>query len=97
MTAANKTRVFLGLGGNQGNPLNLFRHAQQQLAEHPQIKVVATSPLYQAPPVGGPVGQPDYLNGIIEILTGLSAADLLQLCRQIEDGAGRVRTQRWGA
>ena len=97
MTKKNKCRAFLGFGGNLGEPLNHFRHARQKLAEHPQVEVISASPLYQTPPVGGPEGQPDYLNAAIEILTGLSALDLLQLCHQIEADAGRSRTLHWGA
>jgi 2-amino-4-hydroxy-6-hydroxymethyldihydropteridine diphosphokinase len=89
-------RAFLGFGGNLGAPLNSFRYARQQLAEHPEIELISTSPLYQTPPVGGPEGQPDYLNAVIEIVTGLSALDLLQLCLQIEMDAGRSRHLHWG-
>ena len=97
MTEENKSRAFLGFGGNLGKPLNNFRQARQQLAEHPQVTVISSSPLYQTPPVGGPDGQLDYLNAVVEIRTGLSALDLLQLCRRIEDNAGRIREQHWGA
>ncbi len=97
MTAKNKSRAFLGFGGNLGDVLNNFVYARQELTKHPQVELIASSPLYQTAPVGGPPGQPDYLNGVIEIQTGLSAPDLLQLCQQIEDHFGRIRDQRWGA
>ena len=97
MIEQNKSRAFLGFGGNLGNLLDNFRQARQQLAKHPQVELISSSPLYQTPPVGGPKGQPDYLNGAIEIRTGLSALDLLQLCRRIEDDFGRVRDQHWGS
>ena len=90
-------RAFLGFGGNLDKPLNNFRRARQQLAEQPGIEVISASPLYQTPPVGGPEGQPDYLNAAVEILTGLSVFDLLQLCQQIEADAGRARNHHWGA
>ena len=96
MIEQSKCRAFLGFGGNLGKPLNNFRQARQQLAEQLEIEVVSTSPLYQTPPIGGPEGQPDYLNGVVEILTGLSALDLLQLCHQIEAAAGRSRNLHWG-
>ncbi len=96
MTEKNKSRAFLGFGGNLGEPLNNFRAARQQFSEHPQVETISSSPLYQTPPVGGPAGQSDYLNAVIEILTGLSPLDLLQLCLRIEDDAGRVRDQHWG-
>ncbi len=97
MIEQNKSRAFLGFGGNLGNLLYNFRQAKQQLEEYPLVEVISSSPLYQTPPVGGPDGQPDYLNGVVEIRTGLSALDLLQLCRRIEDNFGRVRDQHWGS
>ncbi len=96
MIEQSKCRAFLGFGGNLGKPLNNFRHARQQLVEQPEIEVISSSPLYQTPPIGGPEGQPDYLNAVVEILTGLSAPDLLQLCHQIEAAAGRSRNLHWG-
>ncbi|MFK5927018.1 MAG: 2-amino-4-hydroxy-6-hydroxymethyldihydropteridine diphosphokinase [Desulfuromusa sp.] len=90
------SRAFLGFGGNLGNPLNTFRQARQQLINHPQVEVLSSSSVYHTPPVGGPEGQPDFLNAVVEIQTGLLPLDLLQLCRQIEDDAGRVRDHRWG-
>ena len=95
MIEQNKCRAFLGFGGNLGKPLDNFRHARQQLTEQMGIEVISSSPLYQTPAVGGPEGQPDYLNAVVEILTGLSAPDLLQLCHQIEAAAGRSRNLHW--
>lgn len=97
MIEQNKSRAFLGFGGNLGSLLDNFHQAKQQLAKYPLVEIISSSPLYQTPPVGGPEGQPDYLNGVVEIRTGLSALDLLQLCRWIEDDFGRVRDQHWGA
>ena len=96
MIEQSKCRAFLGFGGNLGKPLNNFRYARQQLAKQLDIEVISSSPLYQTPPIGGPEGQPDYLNAVVEILTGLSAPDLLQLCQQIEMDAGRSRNLHWG-
>ncbi|MEE4253132.1 MAG: 2-amino-4-hydroxy-6-hydroxymethyldihydropteridine diphosphokinase [Desulfuromusa sp.] len=96
MTETNKSRAFLGFGGNLENPLDSFRQARDDLAKHPHVSVLSSSPLYQTPPIGGPEGQPDFLNAVVEILTGLLPLELLQLCRQIEDRAGRVRDLRWG-
>ena len=96
MTEWNKSRVFLGLGGNIGNPLASFRLARQQLAQHELINVLCSSPIYRTPPIGGPAGQPDYLNAVLEIETGLAAQKLLHLCCQIEDAAGRLRDIHWG-
>lgn len=47
------------------------------------------------PPGGGP--QPDYLNAVAVIRTGLEPLELLGLCRRIESACGRTRGERWGA
>lgn len=89
-------RAFLGFGGNLGQPLTHFRQARGQLAEHQQIKVISSSPIYQTPAIGGPENQPDFLNAVVEVQADMSAQDLLHLCRQIEDDAGRTREIHWG-
>lgn len=96
MTASDNKRVFLGLGGNLGEPLELFRQARQRLLEHPQIAELKSSALYRTPPVGGPAGQPDYLNAVLELETDLSAGELLVLCQALEHEGGRTREIHWG-
>ena len=49
------------------------------------------------PAVGGPGEQPDYLNAVIEIVTSLNAEELLEICLEIENSAGRSREVRWAA
>ena len=96
MTEQIKSRVFLGFGANLGAPLEQLRTAHRHLAEHPQIKVLAVSPLYRTPAVGGPPEQPDYLNGILSIATDLTPEGLLDCCRSLEKTAGRTRDILWG-
>jgi len=91
------TTTFLGLGGNLQDPLAAFRQARQALKQHPAVHACHSSPLYQTPAVGGPEGQPDYLNAVLQLDTDLGPQDLLQLCRRLEDAAGRERKIRWGA
>lgn len=97
MIAEAKSRVFLALGGNLGNPQQAFKHACATLQEHPRINLLTASSLYRTPPVGGPAGQPDYLNAVVELATDLSPQELLDFCRQIENAAGRTRAIRWDA
>ncbi len=96
MILKKKSRAFLGFGGNLGQPLKTFRRAREQLSMPPDVGVVASSPLYRTPPVGGPPGQADYLNAVVEIETGLTPENLLELCRRLENEAGRTRELRWG-
>jgi len=97
MSTVAKSRVFLALGGNLGEPRQAFQEATIQLRDHPQIELLAASSLYRTPAVGGPAGQPDYLNAVIELATDLSPQELLDFCLKIEDAAGRTRKVRWAA
>lgn len=84
-------RAFLGLGSNLGDREATLRDAVAALPD-----VVAVSPVYETEPVGGPPGQPRYLNLVVELRTALSPRDLLDLAHALEQAAGRVRVERDG-
>jgi 2-amino-4-hydroxy-6-hydroxymethyldihydropteridine diphosphokinase len=84
-------RAFVGLGSNLGDRRAHLRRALSALED-----VVAVSPLYETEPVGGPAGQPPYLNMVAELDTGASPRALLERGRRLEADAGRVRTVRHG-
>lgn len=86
------TRAFLGLGSNLGDREAHLRAAVAELDD-----LVAVSPVYETEPVGGPDDQGPYLNLVVELDTPLDARGLLEVCRRLEDDAGRVREVRWGA
>jgi 2-amino-4-hydroxy-6-hydroxymethyldihydropteridine diphosphokinase len=52
--------------------------------------------LCETEPVGGPPGQPPYLNGAAELRTALAPEELLEALQQVEDAFGRTREVRWG-
>jgi len=88
-------KAFLGLGSNTGDRLGNLRDAVRRLAAAGNIDILSTSPVYETAPVGGPE-QPDYLNAAVGIAATHEASQLLGLCHDIEEGMGRVRTERWG-
>lgn len=90
-------KAYLALGSNLGDRLATLREARRRLAETDEISLAASSALYETRPVGGPPGQPAYLNAVLEIDTSLSVEDLLRLAQQIEASCGRLRQERWGA
>lgn len=97
MITAAKSRAFLAFGGNLAEPRKAFAKAIRKLKQHPRIELTAASSLYRTPPIGGPEGQPDYLNAVVELATDLSATELLAFCHEIEEAAGRTRSIRWEA
>lgn len=89
------TRVALGLGGNIGDTDTIFVQAARSLAADRRCHHMVCSSVYQTPAFGPP--QDDYLNAVIVLAWADTPRALLQRCRQLEQQAGRVRSQqRWG-
>lgn len=83
-------RAFLAIGSNLGDREATLRAA---IAAIPDL--VAVSPVYETDPVGGPE-QGAYLNTVVELATDRTPRQLLELCRELEATAQRVRAERWG-
>jgi 2-amino-4-hydroxy-6-hydroxymethyldihydropteridine diphosphokinase len=84
-------RAFLGLGSNMGDREGHLRRAVAGIGDR-----VAVSPVYETDPVGGPAGQDDYLNLVVELETQMSPRELMELGHRLETEAGRVRTVKNG-
>ena len=84
-------RAFLALGSNLGDRWGHLRAAVDAMPD-----VVAVSPVYETAPVGGPEGQAEYLNLVVELETERSPRELLGVAQALEEAAGRVRVERWG-
>ncbi len=86
--------AYLGLGSNLGDRLG---HLLAALARLDELGAVEASAVYDTEPVGGPAGQPPYLNLVARLDTDLTPRELLAEAMRIEQLAGRVRTVRNGA
>ncbi len=91
------TVCLLGLGANLGDPQLQLDDAVRRLAGHPGIAVRAVSRWRVTTPIGGPPGQPDFLNGAVLLDTRLTVFELLRQIQGIEQALGRRRGQRWDA
>jgi 2-amino-4-hydroxy-6-hydroxymethyldihydropteridine diphosphokinase len=85
-------RVVLAVGSNLGDRLGTLQGCVQAIGGLPDTDVLAISPVYETAPVGGPA-QPDYLNAVLIVSTGLAPLALLAATQGIEAEFGRVRTQ----
>jgi len=83
-------RALLGLGSNMGDRVEYLRAAVAAIPD-----VVAVSDAYETDPVGG-VEQDPFLNVVVELDTARTPYELLEVCRERERDAERVRTVRWG-
>lgn len=90
------TIAFLGLGSNLESPLNQLVSAVQAIETIPSTSLIQTSSFYKNKPVG-PQDQPDFLNAVASIDTGLSPDGLLDYLQDIEVQQGRKRNIHWGA
>jgi 2-amino-4-hydroxy-6-hydroxymethyldihydropteridine diphosphokinase len=88
--------AYLGLGANLGDRWGTLRAALQRLRAEPGTRLLAASAFYETDPVGGPAGQPAYLNAAAAIETDKSPHDLLRFLQSIEHAFGRVRTVKDG-
>ena len=89
-------RVYIGLGSNMGDRRAYLRTAVIAVARLGGVEVLATSPVVETDPVGGPAGQGKYLNAAVEVETEIPPPELLRRLLAIEDSLGRERAERWG-
>jgi 2-amino-4-hydroxy-6-hydroxymethyldihydropteridine diphosphokinase len=107
--------LAIGLGANLGDPfatLAAVRPLLEQAVRHwwagagaAGEPALAWSPLFRTAPVGGPPGQPDYLNAVLlgrssgSADPGPGAGDpeaLLRSLQALEQRFGRERREHWG-
>jgi 2-amino-4-hydroxy-6-hydroxymethyldihydropteridine diphosphokinase len=86
-----RTRAYVALGANIGEPVRHLRAAVVDLDTLPGTTVVARSSLYRSAPVGL-VDQPDFINAVVSVDTTLEPLDLLYALLAIEARHGRVRS-----
>ncbi|MEX1026120.1 MAG: 2-amino-4-hydroxy-6-hydroxymethyldihydropteridine diphosphokinase [Planctomycetota bacterium] len=91
-------RIFIALGANLDERRLQLERGLELLARTPGLDIVARSPWFETEPVGGPIGQGRYLNGVAELATDLAPAALLARLLEIERLVGRDRSteERFG-
>ncbi|MBP8814778.1 MAG: 2-amino-4-hydroxy-6-hydroxymethyldihydropteridine diphosphokinase [Laribacter sp.] len=87
------TLAAIALGANLGDAAASVRDAMQALAALPDTRWLAGSPLYRTAPVGY-ADQPDFVNAVALVETGLTPQELLAALQKLEEQGGRVRSFR---
>jgi 2-amino-4-hydroxy-6-hydroxymethyldihydropteridine diphosphokinase len=87
--------VTLGLGANLGDRLGTLREAAARLTSG-GLRIVASSRVWETEPVGGPPGQPPFLNAVVRAETVLAPRQVLRVAQEVEEVLGRTREVRWG-
>ncbi|MEO6530177.1 MAG: 2-amino-4-hydroxy-6-hydroxymethyldihydropteridine diphosphokinase [Specibacter sp.] len=91
------TRAILALGSNLGERAGTLQSAVGDLVDRPEMRLHNVSPVVTTKAVGGPDGQPDFLNMVIAVDTTLGPYELLVHCQGVELAHHRTREVRWGA
>ncbi|MFN3344475.1 MAG: 2-amino-4-hydroxy-6-hydroxymethyldihydropteridine diphosphokinase [Chloroherpetonaceae bacterium] len=87
--------VYIGLGSNLGKRGKMLQQAVECLTQLPKTQVVATSSVYESPPIDMSE-QNHFLNAVCKITTELSPKTLLNALKEIERKLGRPeRYARW--
>lgn len=87
-----KVTAFVALGANLGDPRQALQDALFALKAAAGVHLVKASHFYRTAPIGS--SGPDYINAVAEVVTTLTAPDLLALLQSIEENAGRERPYR---
>lgn len=89
-------KAVLALGSNLGERNDTLTGAVADLVDPPEVRLLAVSPVVQTKAVGGPPGQPDFLNMVVTVETSLTPMELLAHCQAVENKHHRVREVHWG-
>ncbi len=85
-------KCFIGVGSNLGDREASIKKAVSLLRKA-KIKIIKKSSLTETRPIGGPK-QGKFLNGAIEVETGLGPFKLLKSLKTIEKKLGRTRAAK---
>ncbi len=96
-------RCLISLGANLGDPLQTIQAATGLLRQRLRVAERGVeggfelSRLFRTPPVGGPAGQPPFVNAVVAVDTPLTLHQVWQTIRAVEQELGRERDRRWEA
>lgn len=89
-------RCLVAFGSNLGERRGHLDRALELLGFMPGIRLLGVSRYRETVPIGGPAGQPPFLNGACLVETDLAPHDLLGLLQAVEASLERERVVRWG-
>jgi 2-amino-4-hydroxy-6-hydroxymethyldihydropteridine diphosphokinase len=85
------TVAYVGIGSNLDQPRAQVLNAFSELDRLPHTRVVKKSSLYRSAPIGH-AAQPDFINAVAQLETGLPAERLLAELQELEARHGRKRS-----
>ncbi|HTQ40436.1 MAG TPA: 2-amino-4-hydroxy-6-hydroxymethyldihydropteridine diphosphokinase [Pirellulales bacterium] len=89
--------ALIGLGSNLGDRAALLERSVELLRGTNGVSMVRASAWHITVAIGGPSGQPSFLNGAALVETSLSPEAIWSRMQEIELSLGRVRREPWAA
>jgi 2-amino-4-hydroxy-6-hydroxymethyldihydropteridine diphosphokinase len=87
--------AYIGTGSNIGDRFSHLQEAVFRIGAIPETRVLQASPVYMTEPVGEEE-QERFYNGVVQVETGLTPAELRSETKAIEQELGRPeRYRRW--
>ena len=86
-----KATAWIALGSNLGDRRGQLEGAVRVLQAFEGVELEAVSSWLENEAVGGPAGQPSFLNGVLRCRTSLEPLELLRALQRIEAEFGRER------
>ena len=86
----SRVTAFVALGSNLDDPVAQVRSGLLSVAALRETRLARTSSLYRNPPVGL-LNQPEFVNAVAMVETGLDPSELLDELLGIESAHGRAR------
>ena len=90
-----KSKAWLSLGANIGNPPAQLAEAVRRIGAQDAITITGQSSVLITKP-WGKTDQPDFANMILEVETSLEPIELLDVVLGVELDMGRERKEVWG-
>jgi 2-amino-4-hydroxy-6-hydroxymethyldihydropteridine diphosphokinase len=87
-------QAVIALGSNLGERVQRIQGGVAAIEDTPEVKIIATSSIYETDPVDAPEGSNDYLNAVVLVDTTLTVHQLLDRALAIEDAFGRERSDK---
>lgn len=95
MGKRHRSRAYIGLGANLGDPDAMLGWAVGALDALNGVAVRGVSRLYATAP-WGVTAQPEFRNAVVAVDAALQPLELLAALKRLEAEAGREAGERWG-
>jgi 2-amino-4-hydroxy-6-hydroxymethyldihydropteridine diphosphokinase len=91
--------TYIGIGSNLDDPQQQVQRSIEGLGTLHRTRCISHSSLYQSKALltEGAADQPDYINAVAKLETGLDPWTLLKELQHLEALSGRIRTERWSS